>query len=406
MTYSVIGLLGIAIHLIIHYEVLWQQNKEEATQVQRAYRNFLLAVLSYYITDALWGIFYGLKMVGILYADTVAYFIAMAASILLWTQYAIVFLEEKSAFGSFLRHSGRVFFVFQMAGLVINLFYPAFFTLDETANYQAGTFRFAALILQILMYLLPSVQALFISAKKDGTVKRRYRTVGFFGLIMVAAITAQALYPLLPLYGTGCLLGCCMLHTFVVGDEKAEYLKKLEELVQIERRQEAEIGSAKQLAYTDSLTGVKSKRACIDFEMELDRKIKEGAAGAFAVVSCDVNGLKDMNDTHGHKAGDELLRSACHLICIHFSHSPVFRVGGDEFEVILQGQDYENRNAIVSAFNQEVEQNLTEGKAGVSIGLADFVPDRDTCVLDVFERADAEMYGRKNLLQSMGAGGR
>ena len=161
MTYSVIGLLGIAIHLIINYEVLWKQKKEKASLVQKAYRSFLLAVLSYYIT-----------MVTILYADTVAYFIAMAASVLLWTQYAIVYLEEKGAFGAFLHHSGRIFFVFQMAGLVINLFYPAFFTIDEAANYQAGVFRFAALFLQIIMFFLPSVQALFISAKIEGAVKR------------------------------------------------------------------------------------------------------------------------------------------------------------------------------------------------------------------------------------------
>ena len=406
MTYSVIGLLGIAIHLIINYEVLWKQNKEDASQVQKAYRSFLLAVLSYYITDALWGIFYGLRMVTILYADTVAYFIAMAASVLLWTQYAIVYLEEKGAFGAFLHHSGRIFFVFQMAGLVINLFYPAFFTIDEAANYHTGVFRFAALFLQIVMFLLPSVQALFISAKMEGAVKRRYRTVGVFGLIMVVAITAQALYPLLPLYGIGCLLGCCILHTFVVGDEKAEYLKKLEELVQIEQRQKVEIGSAKQLAYTDSLTGVKSKHAYVDFEMELNRRIKDGTVREFAVASCDVNGLKLMNDTHGHKAGDELLRSACKLICFHFSHSPVFRTGGDEFEVILQGQDYESRHEILSAFNQKAEQNLIEGKAVVAVGIADFIPNQDTNVQDVFERADAEMYERKNILKSMGAGGR
>ena len=71
----------------------------------------------------------------------------------------------------------------------------------------------------------------------------------------------------------------------MVGDEKAEYLKKLEELVQIEQRQKVEIGSAKQLAYTDSLTGVKSKHAYVDFEMELNRRIKDRTVREFAVES-------------------------------------------------------------------------------------------------------------------------
>lgn len=138
-------------------------------------------------------------------------------------------------------------------------------------------------------------------------------------------------------------------------------MQKLEELLQIQQQQEVEIGSAKRLAYKDPLTGVKNKRACEDYEEELDAKIKEGQIREFAVVSLDVNGLKMTNDTYGHKAGDELLISACRIICRHFSHSPVFRFGGDEFEVILQGQDYENRHAIAVSFNREAEQNLAEG---------------------------------------------
>ena len=94
------------------------------------------------------------------------------------------------------------------------------------------------------------------------------------------------------------------------------------------------------------------------------------------------------------------------MICVHFSHSPVFRIGGDEFEVILQGQDYENRYEIMSVLNQEVEQNLTEGKPVVAVGIAEFIPKRDTNVQEIFVRADEKMYERKKILKSMGAGGR
>jgi diguanylate cyclase (GGDEF) domain len=406
VTYSVIGILAIAVHLIINYDVFWKRNSGPASLAQKSYRNFLMAVLVYYVSDAIWGILYGIQAAKLLFADTMVYFIAMAASVLLWTQYVIAYLEEKSAFGSFLFHAGRIFFWFQMIGLIINLFYPVFFTVDETAAYQAGPLRYAALFLQIVMFLLTSAHTSFITAKMEGIAKRRYQTVEFFGIVMIFAIAAQTLYPLLPLYATGCLLGCCMLHTFVVGDEKEEYLKKLEEMVQIQQQQKAEIGSAKRLAYTDSLTGVKSKHAYIDMETDLDRRMNEGDIKEFAVASCDVNGLKIMNDTHGHKAGDALLCSACKLICVHFSHSPVFRIGGDEFEVILQGQDYENRYEILFAFNRIVEQNLAEGKPVVAVGIAEYIPGSDKSVQDVFVRADEKMYERKNILKSMGAGGR
>ena len=135
MTYSIIGLLAIAIHLIINYEVFWQKNKEDVSSVDLSYRYFLLSVFAYYVTDALWGVFNGMQAVKLLYADTVLYFVAMAALVLLWTQYVIVYLEEKSVFGTFLLHAGRVIFIFQMAGLFVNLFRPVFFTVNEAGVY-------------------------------------------------------------------------------------------------------------------------------------------------------------------------------------------------------------------------------------------------------------------------------
>ena len=71
------------------------------------------------------------------------------------------------------------------------------------------------------------------------------------------------------------------------------------------------------------------------------------------VAVCDVNSLKAVNDTLGHKAGDEIIRRACSLICNTFKHSPVYRIGGDEFAVILSGRDYERRQELLS----EMEEN-------------------------------------------------
>ena len=87
MTYSIIGLLAIAIHLILNYEVFRPQNKKDGSEVKRSFRNFMLAVFAYYVTDALWGVFNDLQAVKLLYADTVAYYVAMASSVLLWTRF-------------------------------------------------------------------------------------------------------------------------------------------------------------------------------------------------------------------------------------------------------------------------------------------------------------------------------
>ena len=405
MSYSLVGLLAIAIQLMISHETLFGKNNKHDL-IQQAYRGFLLSVLVYYITDALWGFFYDLHSVKLIYADTAVYFAAMAASVLFWTQCVVYNLEEKSPLGKFLFYFGRVIFAFQLLAILVNFYNPILFSVDEAGGYHAHSARYATLFAQILMFLLTSVYTLSVTNKAEGREKRRYRIVGLFGLIMSLAVAAQVLYPLLPLYTAGLILGCCMVHTFVVQDQKTGYLRELEELVQIDRRKDVELNSAKDLAFKDSLTGVKSKHAYLEKENQLNQMIKEGAALQFAVASCDVNGLKKVNDTLGHQAGDELLRSACKQICDAFAHSPVFRIGGDEFTVIVDGGDYEARQGILTAFKQLAEENLKEKKAVVSVGMSDYMPGQDSSVQDIFVRADANMYEHKKHLMSMGAGGR
>ena len=111
------------------------------------------------------------------------------------------------------------------------------------------------------------------------------------------------------------------------------------------KRMELAYEDAMDLANKDALTGVKNKRAYVQAETEMDQEIDKKAP--FSMVVCDLNGLKQVNDTQGHKAGDEFIRNACKVICDVFDHSPVFRIGGDEFAVILKGRDYERREELI-----------------------------------------------------------
>lgn len=156
-------------------------------------------------------------------------------------------------------------------------------------------------------------------------------------------------------------------------------------------------------AHTDEMTGVKSKQAYLEMESKLDEELKKGELSDFAVVVCDVNGLKKINDTQGHKAGDEYIRRACTMICDVFCHSPVYRVGGDEFVAILKDRDYDNRNILILELHQLSAAHIASNDAIVSGGLAEYDPRRDHSVRDVFERADAKMYKEKTLLKSLGA---
>ncbi|MBR0408991.1 MAG: amino acid permease [Clostridia bacterium] len=170
-----------------------------------------------------------------------------------------------------------------------------------------------------------------------------------------------------------------------------------------EKKTAEERDLARTAAFTDSLTGVKSKHAFAVQEGEMETQIMDGVAGNFGVIVCDVNGLKKINDTLGHKAGDEYIRAACDMLCDYFKRSPVFRIGGDEFVVLLQGRDYEARKEILRAINAQIEENVKTGKAVASLGLAEFNPETDQSFHQVFARADELMYARKTQLKAMGA---
>ncbi|MBP5288510.1 MAG: GGDEF domain-containing protein [Clostridia bacterium] len=148
---------------------------------------------------------------------------------------------------------------------------------------------------------------------------------------------------------------------------------------------------------------MKSKHAFAIREGEIETQIVSGERPAFAVIVCDVNGLKQINDTLGHKAGDEYIIAASKLLCDHFKHSPVFRIGGDEFIILPEGSDYENLEKILAEINARVERHIGGNQVVISLGLASFDPDKDQSFHEVFQRADDLMYQRKMQLKDMGA---
>ena len=163
------------------------------------------------------------------------------------------------------------------------------------------------------------------------------------------------------------------------------------------KRMELAYLDAVDMANRDAMTGVKNKRAYVQAEMELDEQIKDGENPPFAVVVCDVNGLKQVNDTQGHKAGDEFIRKACCVICNAFKHSPVFRIGGDEFAVILKNQDYHSRSELMQQRGNVLHEQKENQLILLASGISDFQPEKDIRVQDVFERADSLMYLNKKL---------
>lgn len=152
-------------------------------------------------------------------------------------------------------------------------------------------------------------------------------------------------------------------------------------------------------ANVDALTGVRNKRSYDGIVKKMDQQIADGEADQFAIVVCDVNELKNVNDTKGHQAGDDVIKQACSMICNVFKHSPVFRVGGDEFAVIARGHDYENVDALVGEVARINEASQADGESVVACGMSRFEGDSD--VATVFARADHLMYENKKALKGL-----
>ena len=160
-----------------------------------------------------------------------------------------------------------------------------------------------------------------------------------------------------------------------------------------------QLGMERLRANTDALTGVKSKHMYAEKEQELDFAITRGRNPEFAIAVCDLNGMKEINDKYGHSAGDDYIKEACKLVCQTFKHSPVYRIGGDEFVAVLEGSDYRDRESLIAIMDDRAEANALIGGPVVAAGMATFDPQRDTSALTVFERADERMYERKSALK-------
>ncbi|MBR6599862.1 MAG: diguanylate cyclase [Oscillospiraceae bacterium] len=154
------------------------------------------------------------------------------------------------------------------------------------------------------------------------------------------------------------------------------------------------------LAYSDALTGVKNSTAYKEKIKELDEEI-QNSDPQFAVMVLDVNNLKKTNDNYGHKAGDALIISSCKLICRIFTHSPVYRIGGDEFVVLLRNDDYKNRETLITKFDNamktaKVKTENEQLQISIAKGIAVFRKEKFDSYQEVFKQADKRMYENKS----------
>ena len=183
-----------------------------------------------------------------------------------------------------------------------------------------------------------------------------------------------------------------------------EQERKIEKSAKVLKQQGDDLVAMKNLAYVDSLTNVKNKLAYDDTVEYINEKIRNGTA-EFAVIMCDLNYLKHINDNLGHIAGDEAIQKTASILCKAFPLSTVFRIGGDEFAVLPTGLDYSRIDEKLDALKTmlESQRNISDNyleRISLAFGCAVFERGKDTTYQEVFERADKIMYEEKKKIHT------
>ena len=157
------------------------------------------------------------------------------------------------------------------------------------------------------------------------------------------------------------------------------------------------------LAYRDSLTGLRNTNSYKMWTSDFDKEIKSKKPD-FGVMVLDLNYLKETNDRFGHDVGNKLIVKAARIISGTFKRSPVFRIGGDEFLVILKNRDLEEVEELIKKFDNECKNEWVitdKGNIPISIakGFARYDVKKDSNFVDVFNRADDAMYENKRAMK-------
>ncbi|MCR5687851.1 MAG: diguanylate cyclase [Lachnospiraceae bacterium] len=669
MYYSSFGILALIHHLIINYDILKNGRSAPATGPQYRYRQFLNAILVFYVADLLWGFLVEWRLYVLAYADTAIFFIAMALSVLLWTRFVVAYLGKDGVRARAFLAAGWGIFFFVIVCLIGNFFYPVIFEFSKDTEYTPGPGRYILLISQLILFFMVSVYSLIVTIKAEGRDRIHYRVVCVSGAVMAVFIILQSFDAFAPFYTIGVFFANCLIHVFVEEDEKREQdritadaqkekerytqisgslaedyeaiyyinietgrfmeisasekyrsmnvpqegrdfysetrenarryahpddrdfaeslyykdtmlrnlqgkksysykyrimvgdearyyrfvvmlsedrkhfvlcdkdiqdtmtdetglmekekthitfsriaeslasnydvifyvnidtgsytgyssqdiygglqvqksgddffsdtvkslsqgihpqdrermisvidrdylisslegrkqvdfeyrlivddrsehtrlsarkssdgqhliigIENIDEEVRKEKEHLHALNTEKELARRDELTGTRNKTAFTELEQSVQTSMDQGMDHRpFAIAVCDINDLKKVNDTKGHKAGDEHIRASAKILCDIFDHSPVFRIGGDEFAIFLSGDDFESRNDLIEKLHGISEENR-KGRRGpvIAVGMSEYDPKNDSDVTAIFDRADHLMYEDKRRLK-------
>ena len=220
--YSIVAGIALLVHLIIDWKQMFFRLRAVKRPGAREFRHFLFCLTVFFVVDVLWGYVARLRRPSLLYADTVVFFLSMALSILLWTRFVVAYMEMAGAPRKRLQGAGYGVLAFFLGALVANAFTGKFFVIDENCVYVPGPLRQLAFSLLAAFNAYGSLVTLFTIPRAKGTLRRRNKMLFAIGITMAVAILLQLGDAFLPLYSLGSMFAICVMHVFVVEDERDE----------------------------------------------------------------------------------------------------------------------------------------------------------------------------------------
>jgi len=288
--YWIVALLfAVLLGLVFYHDV---KNKKKSGNASKKFRDLLIWVIFFCVQDCMWGLCEAglIRGEGIFFLVSSVFHLSTVVTTFFWLYYILSVLDYRVKHKKiYLAIDGLVIF-FEACLVAMNFFTPTLFSI-KNGVYHTEYLRSLTFINQYAVYIIIGIATLLQAIKERGKERERFRSVFFFALAPILMGAFQLLFPEGPFYSMGYFIGCFVIHLFVVSKDMEEYANR----------------QLRENAYLDSLTGLLNRRA---YERDFSETLDKRADSNLVFGSLDMNGLKTINDTVGHEAGDEMIIGA------------------------------------------------------------------------------------------------
>lgn len=373
----------IILAIILKHDLI---QKSEINKEEKAYLRLLKWVIFFCAQDTIWGICASDRSIpdSILFISSTIFHLSTVFTTFFWLNYILTYLSGLIKHPKRLLLIDGIVVISQVILVCINVFTPVIFSV-KNGMYITEKYRSIAFFNQYGVYLLMSLVTAINTVSIRDKRREKYVTVFIFTLAPVFLGAFQLLYPDGPFYSIGYFMGCFIIHIFVVTKER-------DELAQMQTAKQ--FAEQVMIANTDELTGLRNRRAYEEdmssFEVRLD-------SDAYAYIAIDINGLKNINDTYGHAAGDKLITGTADcLITTLGTYGRVYRIGGDEFAAVVIADEGTLFNLQKSLDEATALWNKTHSaELSFSVGIATKAECSSSSISNIAKLADERMYKSK-----------